>query len=157
MAYETQGFNIACTRVLQYPYSEPNQHTCSYWHLFFSWYILTLSSYLCLSLPRLFPVGLPVKILKAFLPSSILITRPAHLLDVTSLTILGERYKLLSPSLLLLLLLLLLFSIVLVVVRLFDTVHWGPEPVKQLLASFPIFSKCDVKTVCRVPRGWLAF
>ena len=38
-------------------------------------------------------VGLPVKILKAFLPSS---TRPAHLniLDLITQTILGERYKL---------------------------------------------------------------
>ena len=44
----------------------------------------------------LFPVGLPVKILKALLPSSILATCPAHLnlLDLITLTILGERYKL---------------------------------------------------------------
>ena len=44
----------------------------------------------------LFPVGLPVKILKALLPSSILATCPAYLnvLDVITLTILGERYKL---------------------------------------------------------------
>ena len=48
------------------------------------------------STPRLpkgsFPVGLPVKILKALLPSSIL----AHLnlLDLITLTILGELYKL---------------------------------------------------------------
>ena len=39
-------------------------------------------------------VGLPVKILKALLPSSILATSPAHLnlLDLITLTILGERY-----------------------------------------------------------------
>ena len=45
---------------------------------------------------HLFPVGLPVKILKALLPSSILATCPAHLnlLDLITLTILGERYKL---------------------------------------------------------------
>ena len=43
-----------------------------------------------------FSVGLPVKILKALLPSSILATCPAHLnlLDLITLTILGERYKL---------------------------------------------------------------
>ena len=48
-------------------------------------------------LPKdLFPVDLPVKILKALLPSSILATCPAHLnlLDLITLTILGERYKL---------------------------------------------------------------
>ena len=45
---------------------------------------------------RLFPVDLPVKILKAFLPYSILATYPAHLnlLGLITLTILGERYKL---------------------------------------------------------------
>ena len=41
----------------------------------------------------LFPVGLPVKILKALLPSSILATRSAHLniLDLIILTILGKN------------------------------------------------------------------
>ena len=50
-----------------------------------------------LGLPKgLFPVGLPVKILKDLLPSPILATCPAHLnlLDLITLTILGERYKL---------------------------------------------------------------
>ena len=58
--------------------------------------ILILSSHLRLGLPEgLFPVGLPVEILKAFLPSSIQATCPAHLnlLDLITLTILGERYK----------------------------------------------------------------
>ena len=42
--------------------------------------ILILSSHLRLGLPKvLFPVGLPVKILKELLPSSILATCPAHL------------------------------------------------------------------------------
>ena len=50
---------------------------------------------------RSFPLGLPVKILKALLPSSIVATCPAHLnlLDLITLTILGERYKLRSFSL----------------------------------------------------------
>ena len=58
---------------------------------------LILSSHLRLGLPKgLFPVGLPVKILKVLLLSSILATCPAHhnLLDLITLTILGERYKL---------------------------------------------------------------
>ena len=50
------------------PYSQSNQLNSSYWHLF-----LILSSYLRLGLPKgLFPVGLPVNILKALLPSPIL-------------------------------------------------------------------------------------
>ena len=58
--------------------------------------ILILSSHLRLGLHNdPFPVGLPVKILKALLPFSILATCPAHLnlLDLFTLTILGERYK----------------------------------------------------------------
>ena len=52
-----------------------------------------MSSHLRLDLPKgIFPVGLPVKMLKAHLPSSILATCPAHmnLLDLITLTILGE-------------------------------------------------------------------
>ena len=49
----------------------------------------------------LFSVGLPVKILKALLPSSILDTCPAHLnrQDIVILTTLGEWYKLRISSL----------------------------------------------------------
>ena len=67
-------------------YPEPNQpaliHICSR-------LILILSSHLLLGLPKgLFPVGLPVKILKALLPSSILAICPTHLnlLDLITLT-----------------------------------------------------------------------
>ena len=59
--------------------------------------ILILFSHLRQGLLKgLFPVGLPVKILKALLPSSILATSPTYLnlLDLITLTILGERYKL---------------------------------------------------------------
>ena len=54
------------------PYPEPNQPN--------SLSLQILSSHLRLSLPKgLFPVGLPVKIFKALLPSSILATCHAHL------------------------------------------------------------------------------
>ena len=76
------------------PYPEPNKFL-----------VLTptsiLSSRLRLGLPiGLFPVGLPVKILSALL-TSILVTCPAHLnhIDLITLVILGERYKLRRCSL----------------------------------------------------------
>ena len=50
-----------------------------------------------LGLPKgLFPVGLPVKNLKALLLSSILATLPAHvnLIHFITLTVLGKWYKL---------------------------------------------------------------
>ena len=65
-------------------------------------YIVILSSHLCLGLPQgLFPVCVPAKILKVLLPSSILATWPVliNFLDLITLTILGERYKLWSFSL----------------------------------------------------------
>ena len=55
--------------------------------------ILILSSHLLLGFPKgLFPVGVPVNILKALIPSSILATCPAYLnfLDLITLTTLGE-------------------------------------------------------------------
>ena len=61
----------------------------------------SLSSHLRLDLPKgLFPVGLPVKILKALIPSSILTTWPAYLNfpDLITLIILRKRYKLRSYS-----------------------------------------------------------
>ena len=82
---------------------EPNQPNSSYWLIPISLrFILILSSHLCLGLPKgLFPADVPVKILKALLLSSILATWPAHLnlLDLISLTTLGEWYKLRSSSL----------------------------------------------------------
>ena len=65
-------------------------------------FILILSSHLCLGLPKsLFPVGVPVKILKALLPSSILAIWPAHLNlpDLITQRMLGERCQLWSSSL----------------------------------------------------------
>ena len=59
--------------------------------------ILISSTHLRLGLPKgIFPLGVPVKILKALLPTSILPTWPANLslLDLITPTILGERYKL---------------------------------------------------------------
>ena len=57
---------------------------------------LIFHSHLRLGLPTcLFPAGVPVKILKPVLPSSILATWPAHLglLELIPLTKLGERYN----------------------------------------------------------------
>ena len=59
--------------------------------------IIILFAHLRLGLSKsLFPAGVPVKILKALLHSYILATCPAHLnlLDLITLAILGERYKL---------------------------------------------------------------
>ena len=78
-------------------YPEPNQPKLPALIPISSRSILILSSHLRIGLPKgLFPVGLPVKILKALLPSSILATCPAYLnlLDLITLTLLGERYKL---------------------------------------------------------------
>ena len=55
--------------------------------------ILLFSSQLCLGLPKgPFPIGIPVTISKALLPSLILATLPPHLnlQDLITLTILGE-------------------------------------------------------------------
>jgi len=75
------------------PYPESNQYNSPH---FSSRSILILSSHLRPGLPKgLFSVGLPVRILKALLSSSILATCPAHLnlVDLITLTILGERFK----------------------------------------------------------------
>ena len=69
---------------------------------FFKIHYNVVPAHLRLGLPKvLFPVGLPVKILKAFLLSSIQAICPAHLnfLHLITLTTLGERNKLWSSSL----------------------------------------------------------
>ena len=76
------------------PYPEPNQPILCIDTYLRS--VLILSFHLCLDLPIChFPVGLPVKILKALLPSSIIAIYPPHInfLKLIALTILGEWYK----------------------------------------------------------------
>ena len=102
MTYETRRFNAAFKRAIQKSLSWAESTQIPGLIPIFSRSIQILSSHLRLDLPKdLFPVGLPVRILKALLLSSILATCPAHLnlLDLITLTILGERYKLWSYSL----------------------------------------------------------
>ena len=63
--------------------------------------LLLILCYVCVYLLYVGTQGLPVKILKALLPSSFLATCPAHLnlLDLITVNILSERYKLWSSSL----------------------------------------------------------
>ena len=102
MSYGTRRFNVAFKRALQKSifWAESTQFLVLI--PISLRYILTLSSYIRLSLHKgLFPEGLPVKILKSLLSSSILATWPAHfnLLDLIILTILVEQYNLWSSSL----------------------------------------------------------
>ena len=63
---------------------------------FFNTYFI-MSPHLCLGLSRgIFPVGSPVKMLKALRPSYILARFSANLLDLVTLTTLTKQYKLCS-------------------------------------------------------------
>ena len=86
MVYETLSFNTVFTRALHNPYPEPNQPNPHIDVYFFKVHSNVL-------LKGLLPVGCPLKILQALLPSFILVTWPAHvsLLDLINLIILGER------------------------------------------------------------------
>jgi hypothetical protein len=90
MAYGTRRFNVAFTRCLQLSLSWAESTQLPTMIPISSRSILILSSHLRLG------VGLPVTILEALLPYSILATCPTHLifLDLITLTILGERWKL---------------------------------------------------------------
>ena len=95
---EPRGSMLHSQGLSNNPYPEPNKFNSPLWYLPPQG---PRSSHLSLCLSKgLFPVGLPVKILKALLPSSILATwlAPLNLLDLITLTILGERYKLLRSS-----------------------------------------------------------
>ena len=62
------------------PYPEPNQPNSSYWYLCFKIHSNIVFPFTLLGLTKgLFLVGIPVKILKALLLSSILATWPANL------------------------------------------------------------------------------
>ena len=99
MAYGIRRFNAAITRTLQKTLS---------WAVSTQFLVLipiSLTSFLILSFLLLIglhkglsSVGVPVKMLKAFLPYSILATWPAHfnLLDLFTLATLGERCKLMT-------------------------------------------------------------
>ena len=62
-------------------YPKPNQSNSAYGHLFKIYNPILPSPLSLLFLRDFFPVALSVKILKAVLSSSILVTYPAHLLD----------------------------------------------------------------------------
>jgi hypothetical protein len=80
MVYRTRRFNAAFTRALQLSLSWAEWTPFPALIPWSSRSILILSSHLRLGLPKgLFSLGLPVRILTALLPSSILATFPAHL------------------------------------------------------------------------------
>ena len=94
MAYGTQRFNAAVTRA-------PVILSCAELIQFLTLIpislrsILLVSYHLRLDLPKgLFPAGVPVKILKVLLPSSILATSQSSRLNHPDYIMLCERYKL---------------------------------------------------------------
>ena len=91
------GSMLHLQRLSNNPYPEPNQFLVLIPIYLRS--ILIVSSHLRLGLPKgQFPAGVPVKISKELLPSSILAIWLVHLNLLDLITILGGRYKLLhSP------------------------------------------------------------
>ena len=88
-------------RLSNNPYREPDQFNSSYWYYFFKIHSNIVPLWTLDLLKGFVPLGVPVKILKGLLSYSFLATWPAHLnlLDLITLTLLGERYKLWSSSL----------------------------------------------------------
>ena len=89
--------NAAITRALQYSLSSAESTQFLVLMPLSLRSIPILCSHLCLEVPNggLFVVGLPDKMLKALLASSILAKWPVHLnlLDLITLNIVGEWYK----------------------------------------------------------------
>ena len=97
LTYGTRMINAAFTAVLQKSLSSAESTQSLRLTPIYLRLILIVPSHLHIAFrKRLFPVGLPVNILKALLPCSILAICPAHfnVIQLMTLNILGERNKL---------------------------------------------------------------